>query len=158
MNQKARNLLYIATLFALATCFYPSQASAAWTRGHFYIIGTGPAGPRTATMQALETIKQMDVILAYDMHQKLFADHIGDKPVLFDPWEGLFGYKGKAPKQLSKKELDEFKVERFRLRDERIAKIKALLAQERTWACSIRATPACLVPAIGIVSTLIRQT
>jgi precorrin-4 methylase len=129
VNQKARNLLYIATLFALATCFYPSQAAAAWTRGHFYVIGTGPAGPRMATMQALETIKKMDVIIANDKHAKLFADYIGDKPVLFDPWTGFWDYRGKRRKDLNKEELARFSVERFKIRDERVQKIKDLLAE-----------------------------
>ncbi|WP_319521317.1 SAM-dependent methyltransferase [uncultured Desulfosarcina sp.] len=127
MNQKTCYLLFIATLVALTISFCPSQAAAAWTRGHFYVIGTGPAGPRMATMQALETIKQMDVIIDYEKHAKLFADYIGDKPILFDPWAGFWDYKGTRPEKLNKEDLAKFKVERFRIRDEGVQKIKKLL-------------------------------
>jgi precorrin-4 methylase len=108
--------------------FSPSEAH--WGRGALYVIGIGPAGPEMATLQALNTIKRMDVILAPEGRQlNLFAEYVGDKPILFDPWKGLFDYKGKSYRQLNKEELAKFKVEHFRLRDERVEKIKALLAE-----------------------------
>lgn len=100
-----------------------------WGRGHFYVIGTGPAGPRTATLQALDTIKQMDVILAPPAQAKLFADYIQDTPVLMDPWTGIWDYKGKMQWELPREDLAVFKKERFRLREERIAQFKDLLAK-----------------------------
>ncbi|WP_319521318.1 SAM-dependent methyltransferase [uncultured Desulfosarcina sp.] len=131
MNKKTHYLFRIATLVALAICLWPSPSTAAWrwNRGQFFVIGTGPAGPRMATMQALETIKQMDVIIANDKHAKLFADYIGDKPILFDPWTGIWNYKGKKRQDLNKEELAKFRVERFKIRDERVQKIKDLLAE-----------------------------
>lgn len=128
MKQKIQILLVTAVMVALALGLLPSQA-AAWGRGHFYVIGTGPAGPRTATLQALDMIKRMDVILAPDKHVKLFAEYIGNKSVLFDPWTGFWDYKGKSYRKLSKEEMARFKVERFRIRDERVEQIKRLLAQ-----------------------------
>jgi precorrin-4 methylase len=120
--------LIVVLVAAAVVCAWPSQASA-WGRGHFYVIGTGPAGPRTATLQALDTIKQMDVIIANEKHIKLFAEYAGSKPVPFDPWTGIWDYKGKIQWELSKEELAMFKVERFRIRDERVKKINALLAE-----------------------------
>ncbi len=80
-------------LVIFLACFSPAQA---WARGHFFIIGTGPAGPELATLQALKTIKRMDAIIADKRHIKLFSQYIGDKPILFDdPWKGVFSYKGK---------------------------------------------------------------
>ena len=121
----------------LAMCFCAAAIIAlasppdcgAWGRGTFYVIGTGPAGPQTATLQALDTIKKMDAIIAPAKHAKLFSDYIGKTPVLFDPWKGRWDYKGKSYRKLNKKELAEFKVERFKGRDRNVAKIKELLKQ-----------------------------
>jgi len=121
-------LFLVVFAVAVTVCLWPSQA-AAWGRGHFYVIGTGPAGPQTATLQALNTIKRMDIIVAPDQHVKLFAEYVGSKPVLFDPWTGIWDYKGKDQRKLSKEEMAKFKVERFRIRDERVKKIKGLLAE-----------------------------
>lgn len=128
MNQIRQSILLVAVVLAAVAWFWPWQA-AAWGHGHFYVIGTGPAGPRTATLQALDTMKRMDIIVAPDEHVKLFVEYVGTKPVLFDPWKGFWDYQGKSYRELSKEEMAKFKVERFRLRDERVEKIKAVLAQ-----------------------------
>jgi len=119
--------IIIATLVVFEYLFL-SQIFA-WNRGHFYIIGTGPSGPRMATLQALDTIKKMDYIIASKQQTKLFADYIGNKPVLFDPWKGLWDYKGKNYRKLNKEEFTNFKIECFRIRDKRVAQIKKLLSQ-----------------------------
>jgi precorrin-4 methylase len=127
--KKIKQLYLVVVFVAVAVvCAWPSQASA-WGRGHFYIIGTGPAGPQTATLQALNTIKQMDIIVAPEQHIKLFAEYIGDKPVLFNPWKGFWDYKGKGYRELTDKEIARFKVERIRLRNERVEQIKRLLGE-----------------------------
>jgi len=128
MKQIRQIVLLFAVVMAAAGGLWPSRA-AAWGRGHFYIIGTGPAGPRTATLQALDTIKRMDVIVAPKQHVKLFGEYMANKPVLFDPWTGIWDYKGKKQDELSKEELAKFKVERFRIRDERVEQIKCLLVE-----------------------------
>ena len=128
MKQKTQLFFLIAIAVVFTVGLWSSQA-AAWGRGHFYVIGTGPAGPQTATLQALNTIKRMDVILASDKHVKLFQEYIGNKSVLFDPWKGFWDYKGKSYRKLSKEETDKFKVERFRIRDERVEQIKRLLTE-----------------------------
>ncbi len=128
IRQSARTCLISAAAVAVLVCLLVCQ-SAAWGRGHFYVIGTGPAGPQTATLQALETMKQMDAIVASDQHAKLFTSYIDRKSVLFDPWSGLWDYRGKKTSELDEQEKAAFKVERFRLRDERVEQIKALLAQ-----------------------------
>lgn len=98
-------------------------------RGRLYVIGTGPAGPQMATLQALETMEKMDVIIAPKKHALLFAGYIGGKPNPFDPWAGFFDYKGKRYYELDKSELAAFEKECFRLRDERVKKIKQLLSE-----------------------------
>ena len=120
--------LLAAVVLIVAGILCPSHV-AAYSRGHFYVIGTGPAGPQTATLQALDIIKRMEVIIAGEKHVKLFAEYVGDKPVLFDPWQGLFGYNDKHQWELDKNELAKFRVERFRIRDQRVAQIEQLLTE-----------------------------
>ena len=129
VNAKRLILLLGVVVMAVMAWVWPSDAITLG-RGQFYVIGTGPGGPQMATLQALDTIKRMDVIVAAkDRQAKLFAEYIGDKPILFDPWKGVFDYKEKSWWKLGKEELPKFKAERIRLRDERVEKIKALLAQ-----------------------------
>ena len=124
---------YFSTSFMfvclLAAAWVFPSAAMAWGRGHLYVIGAGPAGPRTATLQALDTLKQMDVLVAPDKQIHLFAEYAGQKPVLFDPWTDIWDYKGKSMWELNEAELGAFKEERFRIREERVAKIKDLLAK-----------------------------
>ena len=63
MKLLKRIICIITIVLATVECLSPSQAFA-WGRGHFYVIGTGPAGPKMATLQALDTIKRMDYILS----------------------------------------------------------------------------------------------
>ncbi len=128
MNKIKQIVAVVSIAVAAAVWFLPIQAGA-WGRGHFYVIGIGPSDPQMATLQALNTIKQMDAIIAPEQHLKLFAEYIGDKPVLFDPWKCLWDYKGKDYKQLTKEEYAEFKVERFKVRDERVEQIRKLISE-----------------------------
>ncbi len=128
MKQRIKATFILAVAMVAIFSFLPSQV-VAWGRGHFYVIGTGPSGPKTATLQALETMKKMDLIIADDEHMKGFAEYIGDKKILFDPWKGFWDYKGKSYTELTKEEFSQFKVERFKVRDEKVAKIKGLLAK-----------------------------
>ncbi len=124
------------TIFAL---FLAAVLSTAWSvllkaktldgQGHFYLIGTGPAGPQLATLQALETLKQMAAIVAEDQHVRLFSEYIGDKPVLFDPWEGLYTYRGKPFRLLNGEEMAAFEKERLRLVKSRAEEIRKHLGQ-----------------------------
>jgi precorrin-4 methylase len=97
--------------------------------GKFYVIGKGPAGPQMATLQALNMIEQMDAIVAPDNDVKLFAEYVGEKPVLFDPWEGFWNYEGKQMLNLTEDEMEKFRIKRFSLRDERVNTIKEFLIQ-----------------------------
>ena len=58
---------------------HPTAARPTFHHGFFYLIGCGPGGPRTATLQALETIQAMDVILAPARQARLF------KPITSEP-------------------------------------------------------------------------
>ena len=43
----------------------------------------------------------MDAVVAPQKHVNLFADDVGQKPVLFDPWTGIRDYKGKRVRELA---------------------------------------------------------
>ncbi len=128
MKKKTRSIAVITIFFVFMSLFWISAAFG-WGRGHFYVIGTGPAGPQTATLQALETIAKMDTIIASERHLKLFQEYIGDKTSPFDPWTGFWDYKGKPFRELNEKEKKKFQKARFQIRDERVAQIENMLAQ-----------------------------
>jgi len=102
------------------------------TPGKFYVVGTGPAGPEHATVKALEVIKGADFILCDEKMKQRFQDHLQDKPILADPWKGMFDYKGKPWQKLSKMNPEEkraFQEERIRIREDIVRQIKEKLAQ-----------------------------
>jgi precorrin-4/cobalt-precorrin-4 C11-methyltransferase len=98
-------------------------------RGKLYVIGLGPAGPQTATMQALQTIKRMDALVTRPRHLKPFAKYIKDTPVWFDHLSGLWDYGGVFFTKLDAAGLKKFKAERARMTKQRLARIDALLAK-----------------------------
>lgn len=97
--------------------------------GVLHIIGCGPGGPRTATLQALETIRRMDVILAPARQAKLFADYIGEKPVAFDPWAGFWDYNGQRFDRLTPAQTKRFPAARTKAQAKNLARLRALLEQ-----------------------------
>jgi precorrin-4 methylase len=123
--QTCTALVLFFSSFVLASGLTP--ASAQVEQGKFYVIGTGPAGPKTATLQALEAMEKMDAIVAPARHAKLFAKYIGNIPVVADPWQNIWDYKGKPYNKLSKEDLAKFRVERFKCRDRTVAKIRELM-------------------------------
>ncbi len=50
-------------------------------KGKLYFVGVGPAGPEMATLQAIEVIKQTDVIFAPYYIQEPFKDYLQGKDV-----------------------------------------------------------------------------
>ena len=89
-------------------------------QGHLNIIGIGPSGPPTTTLQAIEEIEKIDSVIATEQTVQLFKKYIVNKPVLFDPWEGFWHYKGKHFLNLTDDELVSFRKARFHLRDKRV--------------------------------------
>jgi len=80
-NYRFEQMRQKGTILGILTCvlmlFYAPffvQDFGAWSRGHFYVIGVGPAGPRNATLQALNAIMKMDCIIATLYIEDFFAD------------------------------------------------------------------------------------
>ncbi|MEW5912494.1 MAG: SAM-dependent methyltransferase [Thermodesulfobacteriota bacterium] len=124
IGKRALVLLLATALAVLAAA--PSQSA---PRGKLYVIGMGPAGPQTATLQALQTVARMDYIIASALVRSLFPQQLAGKKILFDHLSGLWDYQGKFFTQLDPKLLPAFKKERARLTAERLGQIEGLLAQ-----------------------------
>lgn len=123
-------------LFLLAAGV-PSAFPGSLTPGTFYVVGTGPAGPEHATVRALEVIKGADFILCHDTMKQRFQAQLKGKPILADPWKGMFDYKGKPWQKLSDLKPEEkraFQKERIKIREDIVRRIKEKLAQGKTVA------------------------
>ncbi len=118
--------LLLSLLLAASAAPAPGMAA---SRGKLYVIGLGPAGPQTATLQALETIQRMDAVICQARNLKPFARYIGQIPVWFDHVDGLWDLKGKFFTKLSPSDLKTFHQERARLTKQRMARIEGFLAQ-----------------------------
>jgi precorrin-4 methylase len=128
MTRRSNILVWaLAAALALGWSLCPAPPAAAG-RGKLHVIGLGPAGPRTATLQAVETIRRMDALVSGRRHLEPFAEYIGDTPVWFDHLEGLWDYHGKFFTRLGPEELAEFEARRARLTRERLERIEAALA------------------------------
>ncbi len=123
-----KTAVFIIALLTLLTLAAPGQAG---ERGKLYVIGLGPAGPATATLQALNTIEKMDALVTRARHLKPFAKYIGDTPVWFDHLSGLWDYQGKFFTKLGPTDLKKFKAHRAKLTAQRLKRINAFLAQGR---------------------------
>jgi uroporphyrin-III C-methyltransferase len=122
----------------LGACFLslmlgvPGLAQAQPVPGKFYVVSTGPAGPELATLKAIETMKQADLVLSDPGTAQRFKAYLQGKKVQ-DPWPKLWVYHGK----IWMKELATFKpaerqavvAKKSRERDEYVQRLKGLLAQ-----------------------------
>jgi len=107
------------------------------TPGKFYVVGAGPAGPEHATVKALEVIQGADFILCDDDMKQRYQAQLQSKPILADPWKGMWDYRGKPWQQLSGLNPGEqraFQEERIRIREDIVRQIKEKLAQGKTVA------------------------
>jgi len=124
---KRKNIVVPCTIMAIVLVVFGRTSMAEPEKGRLYVIGTGPAGPQTATLQALESMARMDAIAASQEHVRLFSDYIGAKVYLFDPWKCIFEYRGKPLPELRGMELRDFIQERSRLIESRVGLIRGLL-------------------------------
>jgi precorrin-4 methylase len=102
--------------------------------GKFYVIGMGPAGPDLATLRALETLKEVDIVLCSEDMPKRFESYLKGKEILCDPWKGMFFLHGKFCGELNETETKEWQKERVRIREEIVKKIKEEMARGKTVA------------------------
>ncbi len=134
ISMKRTLILFLCGFF----CFWPLSILAGSLKpSTFYVVGTGPSGPEHATLRALEVIQQADFILADQKTAARFQKYLQGKPILADPWQGMWDYKGKPWREipsLGKDEVKAFKAARIQRRDALVAQIKEKLAQGKTVA------------------------
>lgn len=101
-------------------------------QGIFYVVSTGPAGPELATLKAIETMKNADLVLSDPRTAQRFQAYLQGKKVQ-DPWKQLWFHQGKV----WMKDLASFKPEerqavvaqKSRERDEFVKQMKVLLKE-----------------------------
>jgi len=122
-------LLVIALTFASGPA--PGAAAAA-PPGMFYVVSTGPAGPELATLKAIDTMKNADLVLCSPQTAKTFQAYLQGKKVQ-NPWQELWSYQGKIwMKDLSTfppAERPKIVAQKSRERDEFVQQMKVLLGQ-----------------------------
>jgi precorrin-4 methylase len=85
-------LILILTIFTLM----PDYSFAMRVeKGKLYFVGVGPAGPDMATLQAIDVIKQADVIFAPKYIQEAFHEYLRGKEVLLAWPESVYMVDGK---------------------------------------------------------------
>jgi len=129
---KSRTLWLI---LAMGLTFMFSLAPAAGAHPHhgmFYVVSTGPAGPELATLKALETMKNADLVLCEPRTAQRFQAYLQGKKVE-DPWKELWHHQGKVwMKDLSSfppEERQAVVAEKSRQRDEFVKQMQVLLRQ-----------------------------
>ena len=99
--------------------------------GKFFLVGLGPAGPEHATLKALETIKQADLILTYPELAEPFQAYLAGKQI-YDPWKEL--WYNPEDKKLKPEARRTLLAEKTRRRDEFVKEMQVLLAQGKNVA------------------------
>jgi len=81
-NALSRNFGLGLILILVTITLLPIFSSAMTVqKGKLYFVGVGPAGPEMATLQAIDVIKQADVIFAPNYIQKPFNEYLKGKDV-----------------------------------------------------------------------------
>jgi precorrin-4 methylase len=105
-----------------------SAARADGGEGKFYLIGTGPAGPRHATLAALDSIQRADFVLCPDSIRKRFAKYLENKNIMeTDPFDAMFSYQGKSFREILASDpetIRAFHRHRIQRRDQIVRRIK----------------------------------
>ena len=99
-------------------------------KGKLYVVAPGPGGVEQTTLEAIHCIEKGDIFLCSDRIKLEFSEYIKGKPVLCNPWPGLWDYRGRPWDQLAKSDettIEAFKKERLQLRDEIVDKIRRCL-------------------------------
>ncbi len=143
------------TLLMLCLSFFCYENTHAYqektSRGKFYVIGTGPAGPEHATYKAIECIKEADVIFCSDDMSERFSTYLKGKTLLGNPWRGKFKYKWKDIEELGTREKKACQEERIRFWDETVVKIRSEMASGKNVAILDSGDPGVFGPSHRII-------
>jgi len=109
----------------------PALAAPPPVPGKFFLVGLGPAGPEHATLKALETIKQADLILTYPELAEPFQAYLAGKQI-HDPWKEL--WLKPEERKLKPEARRALMAEKTRQRDEFVKEMQERLAQGKNVA------------------------
>jgi len=131
MTKIITGLLILAVAFTFVFGMAP-VAGAPPHQGMFYVVSIGPAGPELATLKAIETIKNADLVWCEPRTAQRFQAYLQGKKVE-DPWKELWFHQGKVwMKDLSTFKPEERQAvvaEKSRQRDEFVQQTQVLLKQ-----------------------------
>lgn len=111
-------------IFAFLSVTWGSEVS----KGKFYVVGTGPAGPEHITLKALEIIKMADFIICSKEHSRPFLKYFKGE-IIEDVFDWLWQYKEKSFKDLSEEEVEEYLIFRDKKAKALVEKIREKVNQ-----------------------------
>lgn len=135
---------FIVLIFALITTIFTpiSSFGAPVQKGKLYFVGVGPAGPELATIQAIEVIKQVDVIFAPNYIQKAFNEYLKDKDVRIAWPDSVYKVGNKAYTALDTEEEKKQMGRAIREHASELAnQFKKEMAQNKTVALLVNGDP-----------------
>ena len=107
--QHGKRTISFIFLFIFFFACLPVVCGADLSKGKFYVVGTGPAGPEHATLKALETIKRADFVICSKEHARPFLQYFKGE-IIEDVFDWLWQYKGKSFKDLNEDEVEEYLI------------------------------------------------
>lgn len=132
-------LLSVVISFLLMQTYASSKTV---EKGKLYFVGVGPAGPEFATLQAIEVIKQADVIFAPAFIQNAFKEYLKDKDVRVAWPENLYKVGSKPYTALDTEEEKKEHMRAVRKRARDLAEqFKKEMAQNRSVALLVNGDP-----------------
>jgi len=144
---KAKNLnrsFGVGLILILVSLTWVAISSSAMTmeKGKLYFVGVGPAGPELATLQAIDVIKQADVIFAPNYIQKPFNEYLKGKDVRIAWPDSVYMVRGKPYTAVESKEESNEMGRAIRKHARALAKhLKKEMAQGKSVALLVNGDP-----------------
>ena len=99
-----KSFAYGIILVLIAAIMPNYSSSMTVQKGKLYFVGVGPAGPEMATLQAIEVIKQADVVFAPKYIQEPFQEYLKGKDVRLAWPDSVYMVDGKSYTTVESKE------------------------------------------------------
>ncbi len=107
MKTKPALIIFKFVIFLIIAAF-TSICNASMEKGKIYFVGVGPAGPELCTLQAINIIKEADIIYSPNYIKEMFSEYLVGKEVR-EAWpESSYVFRGKSYTALSGQELSDY--------------------------------------------------
>lgn len=108
MKNKPVLTIFFKFMTFLIIIAFTSICNAGLEKGKLYFVGVGPAGPELCTLQAINVIKEADIIYSPNYIKKMFSEYLVGKEVR-EAWpESSYVFNGKPYTALSGEELSAY--------------------------------------------------